>query len=88
MEHSLYPGWVSTKEFADTGEQTGFPASTVPESGSKEDDASSCDLSDDDDEDAPERGFGNDTIRQVFVVAPGRTDKKRGSSWILLVSTK
>ena len=34
---------------------TGFLASTVPESGSKEDDASSCDLSDDDDEDAPER---------------------------------
>ena len=35
-EHSLYPGWVSTKEFADTGEQTGFLASTVPESGTRE----------------------------------------------------
>ena len=55
MEHSLYPGWVSTKRFADSGEQTGFLASTVPESGMKEDGASSCDLSDDDDEDAPER---------------------------------
>lgn len=54
-EHSLYPGWVSTKEFADTGEETGFLASTDIESTSKEDDALSSHLSDDEDEDALER---------------------------------
>eukprot|EP00904_Undaria_pinnatifida_P013342 jgi/Undpi1/9138/HiC_scaffold_26.g11596.m1 len=54
-ENSLYSGWVSTKEFEDTGEQTGFMASTIPETGNQEDDASSWDLSDDEDEDATER---------------------------------
>lgn len=48
---SIYAGWVSTKEFVDTGECTGFITSTLPESGSKEDEALSCDLSDDEDED-------------------------------------
>eukprot|EP00904_Undaria_pinnatifida_P007445 jgi/Undpi1/3830/HiC_scaffold_16.g07199.m1 len=54
-ENSLYSGWVSTKKFEDTGEQTGFMASTIPETGNQEDDASSWDLSDDEDEDATER---------------------------------
>lgn len=54
-ENSLYSGWVSTKEFEDTGEQTGFMASTIPETGNQEDDVSSWDLSDDEDEDATER---------------------------------
>lgn len=54
-EQSLFSGWVSTKEFADTGEQTGFLVSTVPETGNQEDDASSWDVFDDEDEDAAER---------------------------------
>lgn len=46
---------MSTKEFADTGEQTGFLASTIPETGNQEDNASSWDVSDDEDETAAER---------------------------------
>lgn len=46
---------MSTKAFADTGEQTGFLSPTLSGSGSKEDDASSCDLCDDEDEGVSER---------------------------------
>lgn len=56
-DKSLYPGWVSTKEFADTGERTGFlaPALGKPESAEK---SQAADLLPDalsDDEEAVER---------------------------------